>query len=94
MASWKDSNFDQVFPIGLPLVIKGLSNLLQYHTLCSFMQNRGVQLFTGQKRNERDKNGNLSGWWDKVEKLKDLVGIQYTNYAKITSRKLHRPRSS
>ena len=66
-----------------PLMVKGLCNTLKYHAhLCKV---NGSDSLLGMAVTEMSltNDPNLTSWWGRVNKLKEVIGINYSTNSKI-----------
>ena len=66
-----------------PLLIKGLCNLLKYHAHLNKIKGSNSLIGKAVTEMSLETGPNLDSWWNRVEKIKDLVGAKYSNYEKI-----------
>ena len=65
-----------------PLFVKALCHLLKYQAKI-IKSESGTLINNVVRENETGPNSGLNTWWGRVKKLKQTLGIKYSQYSKI-----------
>jgi hypothetical protein len=67
------------------LIVKGLCNTLKYHAHLCKSENSNSLLGQAVSEMKMTNDPNLIGWWARVDEIKKLFGLKYSNFSNIES---------